>query len=131
MIGKSSMRTFTLACAAMAAGMVSVGACGTGFAQGPPPPGVYERHDPQAWNAPRGYDEYYHENGQANLAARQGYSAGFAQGESDFRRHHSYRPTHVDTYKHVPDSPDAINRNDFKHLYRQAFERGYAKGFGR
>lgn len=97
------------------------------LAQGPPPPEAYGPN----WTAPRGYDEYYHENGQSNMAARQGYSAGFAQGESDFQRGHSYRPTKVDTYKHIPDSPQGINRNEFKHIYREAFERGYAKGFGR
>ncbi len=65
------------------------------------------------------------------MVARQGYSAGFSQGESDFREHHSYRPTKVDTYKHVPESPKDFNRDDFKRAYREAFERGYAKGYGR
>ncbi len=52
----------------------------------------------QDWNAPRGYDNYYHENGTANMAARQGYAAGFSQGQSDFRLHHSFRPTQLQTY---------------------------------
>lgn len=108
-------------------GVMSVGAWQAGVAQGPPPPAAYGPD----WNAPRGYGDYYQENGQANMAARQGYSAGFSQGESDSRLGHSYRPTHVDTFKRVPDSPQGIDRNEFKHMYRQAFERGYAKGFGR
>ena len=109
-------------------GLMSLGAWQTSRAQEPvPPPAAYGPD----WNAPRGYGDYYQENGQANMAARQGYSAGFAQGESDSRLGHSYRPTHVDTFKHVPDSPQGINRNEFKHVYREAFERGYAKGFGR
>jgi hypothetical protein len=83
----------------------------------------------QDWNAPRGYDGYYHENGAPNMAARQGYAAGFDQGQSDFRLHHSFRPTHVDTYKHVPNSPQAINRKDFERMYHEAFERGYSEGF--
>ncbi len=108
-------------------GAMSLGGWQVGQAQGVPPPAAYGPD----WTAPRGYSDYYQENGQANLAARQGYSAGFAQGESDSRLGHSYRPTHDNTYKHVPDSPQNINRNEFKHVYREAFERGYAKGFGR
>lgn len=101
------------------------------IAQGPPPPGPQDRYDERTWNAPRGYNDYYQENGNANMAARQGYAAGFGQGESDFREHHSFRPTQVDTYKHVPESPKGFNRDDFKRTYREAFERGYSKGYGR
>lgn len=101
------------------------------IAQGPPAAGPQDRYDERTWNAPRGYNDYYQENGNPNMAARQGYAAGFAQGESDFREHHSFRPTHVDTYKHVPDSPKEFNRDDFKRTYREAFERGYSKGYGR
>ena len=90
-----------------------------------------DRYDDRNWHAPRGYDDYYHENGQANMAARQGYMAGFQQGESDNNNHHSFRPTHVDSYKHVPESPKGINRDDFKRIYREAFQRGYEKGYGR
>ncbi len=101
------------------------------LAQGPSAWGPQDRYDERTWNAPRGYNDYYHENGNPNMAARQGYAAGFAQGESDFREHHSFRPTHVDTYKHVPESPQGFNRDDFKRTYRESFERGYSKGYGR
>lgn len=101
------------------------------IARAAPSPGLQDRYDERTWNAPRGYDDYYHENGSANMAARQGYAAGFSQGEEDFRQHHSFRPTHVDTYKHIPDSPKGVNRDEFKRTYREAFERGYAKGYGR
>lgn len=90
-----------------------------------------DRYNDRNWNAPRGYNDYYQENGSSNMVARQGYAAGFSQGESDFREHHSFRPTKVDSYKHVPESPHEFNRDDFKRLYRQAFERGYSKGYGR
>lgn len=100
-------------------------------AQGSLYPGPQDRYDERTWNAPRGYNDYYRENGNANMVARQGYAAGFSQGESDYREHHSFRPTKVDTYKHVPESPKEFNRDDFKRLYREAFERGYAKGYGR
>ncbi len=92
---------------------------------------AHAQHDDSHWNEPRGYGDFYHENGRANPAARQGYEAGFGQGESDARGHHSYRPTHVDTYKHVPDSPGDHNRGDFVRAYREAFMHGYAKGYGR
>ena len=111
----------------MFAGVLLFGVSQAAVAQNVPPPDAYGPN----WSAPRGYDDYYHENGQVNMSARQGYSAGFAQGEADFQHGHSYRPTHVDTFKHVPDSPQGINRNEFKRVYREAFERGYAKGFGR
>ena len=95
------------------------------------PSALAQRYDDPNWHGPRGYDDAYHENGNANPAARQGYSAGFSQGESDARAHHSFRPTHVDTYKNVPDSPGGVNRDEFKRVYREAFEKGYAKGYGR
>lgn len=109
------------------AGVLLFGMSEAVVAQSVPPPDAYG----PGWSAPRGYDDFYHENGEVNMAARQGYSAGFAQGESDFQHGHSYRPMHVNTFKHVPDSPQGINRNEFKRIYREAFERGYAKGFGR
>ncbi len=121
-------RTAVLASLALT-GILSVSQ--TLIAQGPQSPGYGDRNDDRSWHAPRGYDDYYQENGNANMVARQGYAAGFSQGESDFREHHSFRPTKVDTYKHVPDSPKQFNRDDFKRLYREAFERGYAKGYGR
>ena len=98
-------------------------------AQGPPPP-PSAWGDPN-WTAPRGYNDAYQENGTPNMVARQGYAAGFSQGESDGREGHSFRPTKVDTYKHVPDSPKDVNRNDFKRVYRASCERGYSKAYGR
>ena len=91
----------------------------------------FGQHDDSHWNAPRGYEDSFHENGQANPAARQGYEAGFGQGESDARGHHSFRPTHVDTYKNVPESPSTYKRDDFKRIYRDAFVKGYSRGYGR
>ncbi len=76
----------------------------------------------QDWNAPRGYDTYYHEEGAPNMAARQGYAAGFGQGQSDFRLHHSFRPKHVDSYKHVPTHRRRANRKDFERIYRESFD---------
>ena len=119
-----SKRKFSAGAASvLAAGLVLVGTSFTASGQN----GDHDSH----WNAPRGYDDQYHENGQANPAARQGYEAGFGQGESDARAHHSFRPTHVDTYKNVPESPSTYKRDDFKRIYREAFVKGYSKGYGR
>ncbi len=51
-------------------------------------------------------------------------------GVSDRRTGHSFRPTHLDEYKHVPDSPPGVPRDEFKHFYREAFVRGYQRGYG-
>ncbi len=79
-----------------------------------------------------GYNQAYREQpGHALPGARQGWAAGFAQGQSDRDHHHSFRPTHVDTYKHVPDSPGGYSRDQFKNEYRDAFVKGYSRGYGR
>jgi hypothetical protein len=64
------------------------------------------------------------------LGARQGWAAGVAQGQSDQQQGHSYRPTHVDTFRHVPDSPGGYPRDQFKQEYRDAFVKGYGRGYG-
>lgn len=97
---------------------------------GPPQQGPY---DDQHWgHGPDGYADQYHEqDGHPMYGARQGWSAGFEQGQSDRQQGHSFRPTHVDTFKHVPDSPGGYPRNLFKQEYRDAFVKGYAHGYGR
>ncbi len=90
-------------------------------------------YDDQHWGrGPEGYGDQYHEQqGRPMLGARQGWVAGQAQGESDRQQGHSFRPTHVDTFKHVPRSPDGYPRDQFKNEYRDAFVRGYQHGYGR
>jgi hypothetical protein len=79
---------------------------------------------------PEGYGQYYHEQqGHPMFGARQGWAAGIAQGQSDRQQGHSNRPTHVDTYRHVPRSPDGYPRDQFAHEYRDAFVRGYERGY--
>ncbi len=97
---------------------------------GPPPP--QGQWDDAHWgNGPQGYGEYYQEQGRPNFGARRGYGIGFDMGVSDRRTGHSFRPTHLDEYKHVPDPPPGISRDEFKHVYREAFVRGYQRGYGR
>ena len=98
------------------------------MAQYGPPPGQY---DDQHWgHGPDGYADQYHEQeGHPMLGARQGWLAGTAQGQSDREHGHSNRPTHVDTYKHVPDSPQGYPRDQFAHEYRDAFIKGYERAY--
>ena len=101
------------------------------IAQGPPPPGANDRYDERAWTSPRSYNGFQPENQRPNMIVQQGYAAGFSQGESDFRDGRRFRPTKAGTYKNVPDSPKDINRNEFKQIYRDAFEEGYSRAYGR
>ena len=96
---------------------------------GPPPPPHQQWDDAHWGNGPRGYVEYYQEGGRPNFGARRGYSMGYDMGISDRENRHSYRPTHLDEYKHVPDTPPGVNRDEFKHFYREAFLRGYERGY--
>ncbi len=91
------------------------------------------QYDDQHWgHGPDGYADAYHEDpGHPMMGARQGWAAGLAQGQSDRDHHHSFRPTNVDTYKHVPDSPGGYPRDRFKQEYREAFVKGYSHGYGR
>lgn len=78
-----------------------------------------------------GYGQSYHENGHANPGARMGWQAGFAQGQSDKMHGHSFRPTHTDQYKNVPEAPEGYPKDRFKRQYQRAFVKGYAHGYGR
>ena len=78
-----------------------------------------------------GYGQYYHEQGRPMVGARMGWQAGFAQGRSDREHGHSFRPTHTDQFKHIPEAPEGYPHDRFKHEYRDAFVRGYSHGYGR
>ncbi len=94
--------------------------------------GYQGQYDNQHWGrGPQGYADNFPEQGGPQLGARQGWQAGFDQGQSDRQHGHSFRPTNVDAYKHVPDSPHDYPRNQFKDEYRQGFVKGYSRGYGR
>ena len=95
-----------------------------------PPPQQQQWDDAHWGNGPQGYAEYYQEQGRPNFGARRGYSVGYEMGVSDRRTGHSYRPTHLDEFKHVPGTPYGVPRDEFKHFYREAFVRGYQRGYG-
>ncbi|RRA48299.1 hypothetical protein [Acidipila sp. EB88] len=132
-MNKQSVRQ-TLMAMALAATVCSSAAMASAQYYGPPPPpppygGAYagQPYGPP----PPGYAQFYQEQpGQPMLAARQGWAAGASQGESDRNLGHSFRPTHVDTFRHVPKSPQGYNRDQFAREYRDAFIRGYQRGYG-
>ncbi len=126
---KSNWITKTL----LGAALVSVGGTLALAQYGPPRDQYQGQYDDQHWGrGPQGYNDYYHEQqGHPMMGARQGYAAGMAQGQDDREHGHSFRPTHVDTYKNVPSSPGGYPRDQFKREYRDAFMKGYSRGYGR
>jgi hypothetical protein len=87
-------------------------------------------YDSSNWQAPRGYDLAYPENGTPNMVARQGYAAGFNQGEADASRGKKFKPTDSDAYAKAS-IPKGMNKDEFRQQYRQAFVKGYTNGYGK
>ena len=53
-------------------------------------------------------------------------------GSHDRATGHSFRPTHDGAYKHAPEyGHPEIRRDEYKNIYREAYVRGYQKGYGR
>jgi hypothetical protein len=87
-----------------------------------------QSYDSSSWQAPRGYDMAYPENGTPNMVARQGYAAGFNQGQADASRGKKFKPTDSDAYAKAS-IPKGMDKDDFKQQYRQAFVKGYSNGY--
>jgi hypothetical protein len=84
--------------------------------------------DSSNWQAPRGYDEAYPENGTPNMVARQGYAAGFSQGQADASQGKKFKPTENDAYAHAR-IPKGMDKDAFKMQFRESFVKGYTAGF--
>ena len=87
-----------------------------------------QSHDSNDWKAPRGYDLAYPESGTPNMVARQGYAAGFSQGQADAARGKKFKPTESDAYDHAK-IPKGMDKDAFKLQFREAFVKGYTSGF--
>jgi hypothetical protein len=89
-----------------------------------------ETHSSDAgnWEAPRGYETAYPENGTPNMVARQGYSAGYNQGQADASRGKKFDPTDNDAYGKAV-IPKGMDHDAFKQEFREAFVKGYSNGF--
>ena len=84
--------------------------------------------DSSNWQAPRGYDLAYPESGTPNMVARQGYAAGFSQGQADASGGKKFKPTENDAYAHAK-IPKGMDKDQFKLQFREAFVKGYSNGF--
>jgi len=89
---------------------------------------THSESDGGNWDAPRGYATAYPENGSPNMVARQGYSAGFNQGQADASRGKKFNPTDNDAYGKAV-IPKGMDHDAFKQEFREAFVKGYANGF--
>ena len=87
-----------------------------------------QSYDSSDWKGPRGYDMAYPENGSPNMVARQGYAAGFSQGQADASRCKKFKPTESDAYEHAK-IPKGMDKDRFKLEFRAAFVKGYSNGF--
>jgi hypothetical protein len=85
-------------------------------------------YDSPNWQAPHGYDSAYPENGTPNMVARQGYDAGFNQGQADAARGSKFRPTENHAYAHAR-IPKGMDKDQFKLQFRDSFVKGYSNGF--
>jgi hypothetical protein len=87
-----------------------------------------QSHDSDNWQAPRGYDLAYPESGTPNMVARQGYAAGFTQGQADAARGSKFKPTESEAYDHAK-IPKGMDKDQFKQQFRESFVKGYSNGF--
>jgi len=85
-------------------------------------------YDSSNWQAPVGYAEAYPENGTPNMVARQGYSAGFTEGQADASKGKKFTPTENRAYAKAV-IPQGIDKNDFRQQFREAFVKGYSHGY--
>jgi hypothetical protein len=106
----------------MLAGVLSLSVVPAGLAQAP------QDNDAASWSAPRGYDMAYPENGTPNMVARQGYAAGFNQGQADASRGQSFKPTDNKAYSHAK-IPKGMDKDTFKTEFREAFVKGYTNAY--
>ena len=87
-----------------------------------------QSRDSSNWQAPRGYDEAYPESGTPNMVARQGYAAGFNQGQADVSRGQTFRPTENKAYAHAK-IPKGMDKDQFKTEFRESFVKGYTNAY--
>jgi hypothetical protein len=88
--------------------------------------------DDLRYRSSNGYRGDQNFDGRYNPASQNGYRDGIAMGQKDLRKGKRYRPQKNDQYE---DADRGYNRNYgdkdlYRNEYRQAFERGYADGYG-
>jgi hypothetical protein len=86
--------------------------------------------DSSNWQAPRGYEEAYPESGTPNMVARQGYAAGFSQGQTDASLGKKFKPAESAAYDHAK-IPKGMDKDAFRLQFRESFVKGYTTGFAK
>ena len=89
---------------------------------------THSEYDSPSWQAPAGYEQAYPENGTPNMVARQGYAAGYNQGQADAARGKQFKPTDNDAYEHAK-VPSGMDKDTFKQEFRESFVKGYSNGY--
>jgi hypothetical protein len=81
----------------------------------------------------QGYGSSYQQRQQSqDDPGHWGYQDGFNDGSHDRATGHSFRPTHDSAYKRAPEyGHPPMSRDEYKNVYREAYVRGYEKGYGR
>jgi hypothetical protein len=92
------------------------------------PQGWSQNYDSQNWSAPRGYDMAYPENGHPNMVARQGYAAGFNEGQDAVAHGRKFDPEGNKSYGKAV-IPKGMDKDEFKDQYRQAYVKGYTNAY--
>ena len=92
------------------------------------PQGWSQDYDSQNWTAPRGYDMAYPESGHPNMVARQGYSAGFNEGQDAATHGRKFDPEGNKSYGKAV-IPKGMDKNEFKQEYREAYVKGYTNAY--
>jgi hypothetical protein len=87
-----------------------------------------QTYDSPNWQSPRGYDTAYPESGTPNMVARQGYAAGFVQGQADLARGQKFRPTENHAYAHAR-IPKGMDKDQFHEQFKESFVKGYSNAY--
>ena len=72
-------------------------------------------------------------NNQYQVARQQGYSYGLSVGAGDAQRGQSYSPQRSRYYRNATEGYNSYygNKDQYKQVFRNAFEQGYREGFQR
>jgi hypothetical protein len=62
------------------------------------------------------------------MVARQGYAAGFNEGQADVSKGKKFSPTENKAYSKAV-IPQGMDKNEFKQQFREAFVKGYSNGY--
>src|ERR1041385_7757784 len=88
------------------------------------------------WERRNDRDDRYRDrdryNNQYQVARQQGYSYGLSVGAGDAQRGQSYSPQRSRYYRNATEGYNSYgNKDQYKQVFRNAFEQGYREGFQR